>query len=98
MCLDSAERITGDFKNMYLLLLFKDKFHNGYVQKIKVKEKCLLYKKGGIKYQEKGSTPLFHTTYKHLKHKTIYLTKINCYAMVLGEFCKKLLSCTFVLP
>lgn len=80
-----------------LLLLFKHKLHYGYIQKIKVNKKCLLHKKGGIKYQEKGLTPLFHTTYKHLKHEWIadYLPKINCYAMVLGESCKKLLSFIF---
>lgn len=30
--------------------------------------------------------------------QTIYVTKISCYVMVLGGFCKKLLSCISVLP
>lgn len=63
------EGLQVTLKICILLLLFKDILHYGYIQKIKVKEKCLLYTKDDIKYQGKGSTPLFHTTYKHLKHE-----------------------------
>lgn len=53
-------------------------------------KKCFLPKKGGIKYQHRGSIPcsILITILNMNESQTIYLTKIHSGATVLGEFCK----------
>ena len=96
MCLNVAGGITGDFKNIYFTSIFLTSNCTMCVFYRSKLKKCLLPKKSGIKYKKKKIDPpprcsIFTNVLNMNESQTIYLPKINCYAMVLGESCKKLL-------